>query len=98
MELLFVALGGLLVGVVAYYALPLRAEKGAALVPALGAVVASVVWVILTWAGLRYDQPIIWIVTFAVTIAATVIAAIGISRARARRDEARLKELSAQPI
>lgn len=98
MELLFVALGGLLVGVIAYYALPHREMKGAALVPAIGGVLASVVWVALTWAGLRYDEGIIWLVTFVVTIAGTLLAAAALSRSRTRRDQARLKELSSSRV
>jgi quaternary ammonium compound-resistance protein SugE len=97
-ELLFVALGGLLVGVVAYYALPHRETRGAALVPAIGGVLASVVWVALTWAGLKYDEVIIWLVTAAVTVAGTLLAATALGRSRTRRDQARLRQLSSSPI
>jgi quaternary ammonium compound-resistance protein SugE len=98
MELLFVALGGLLVGVIAYYALPHPEMKGAALVPAIGGVIASVVWVALTWAGLKYDEWIIWLVTAVLTVAGTLVAATALGRSRTRRDQARLRELSSSRV
>lgn len=67
MELLFVALFGALIGLVARYALPHRATHGALLIPAVGTIAAMVAWVALTWAGLRCDQGVIWIATLAVS-------------------------------
>ncbi len=72
----------------------MRDAKGAALVPAVGGVLASVIWVALTWVGLAYDQPLIWLITASATILATVVSCILVSRSRARRDDARFAELS----
>ena len=63
MELLFVVLGGALLGVAARYALPRRHTYGSVLVPAIGAGVAAVVWVALTWLGWAWDGGWIWVVS-----------------------------------
>lgn len=92
MELLFVAIFGALIGLVARYALPHRATHGALLVPAVGTIAAMVAWVALTWAGLRWDQGVIWIATlaFAALAAAGVDLAIG-----RRRSSADARDLAA---
>jgi hypothetical protein len=54
-ELLFVVLGGALLGFVFHYALPDADTRGVLLAPASGAVVAAIVWEALTWAGWPAD-------------------------------------------
>ncbi|HEY9424517.1 MAG TPA: hypothetical protein VIP54_06915 [Microterricola sp.] len=95
MELLFVALGGAIFGLAARYALPNRDEYGVALVPAVGTAVAAVVWVALTWLGMKWDSGWIWLITLAVAAAVSVVAALLIGRARAASDERMLAQLSA---
>lgn len=94
MELLFVALGGLILGLIAYYALPRRNLTGAALLPAFGAIVAALLWVALTWLGLKYDAPVIWLITLPVTAAATVAVALLLGRSRQRRDADLFQQIS----
>lgn len=84
MELLFVALFGALIGLVARYALPRRATHGALLIPAVGTISAMVAWVALTWAGLRWDQGVIWIAT----LAASALVAAGVDLLVGRRRSA----------
>lgn len=93
MELLFVALGGLILGFLAHYVLPRRDRTGVLLVPAVGAAVASALWVALTWAGLEWDGGAIWWITLLVTGAVCAAVAILAGRSRERRDEARLTAL-----
>lgn len=62
MELLFVVLGGLIVGAVAHVVLPWRSTRGSLLGPAVGGVVAAVLWEALSWAGWKYDGTWIWVV------------------------------------
>ncbi len=95
MELLFVALGGAIFGLAARYALPNRDEYGVALVPAVGTAVAAVVWVALTWLGMKWDSGWIWLITLAAAAAVSVVAALLIGRARAASDERMLAQLSA---
>lgn len=93
MELLFVALGGALLGLAARYSMPGRGAHGAVLIPAIGTAVASVVWVALTWLGLKWDGGWIWWITFAVAGAASVGADILLRRRRSRADQEMLQTL-----
>lgn len=62
MELLFAVLGGLILGAVAHVVLPWRSSRGSLLGPAVGGIVAAVLWEALTWAGWQYDATWIWVV------------------------------------
>lgn len=62
MELLFAVLGGLILGAIAHVVVPWRSSRGALLGPAVGGIVAAVVWEALTWAGWPYDGTWIWVV------------------------------------
>lgn len=87
MELLFIVLIGLVLGLVARAALPGRVETGTALLPALGGASAAVVWVSLTWAHLKWDQPLIWTLTLLASVLTVVGAGVVLSRSRAAADE-----------
>jgi hypothetical protein len=93
MELLFVALGGTVIGVAARYSLPGRTTQGAVLIPALATALASVIWVALTWLGMKWDGGWIWWVTFILTAAVTVVADILLTRRREHGDNALLHTL-----
>ncbi|HXH32792.1 MAG TPA: hypothetical protein VNJ54_00095 [Plantibacter sp.] len=93
MELLFVALGGAIIGLAIRYILPGRDQHGAALVPAVATLVAAVVWVALTWAGMAWDGGWIWVATFGVAALATVVTDIVLVRTRTASDEAMLARL-----
>jgi len=88
MELLFIALLGIVIGGAARYALPWRRTHGAALMPAVGGIAAMVLWVALTWAGLTWNGGVIWWITLIGT--GVVVAAVDLltGRARARSDAA----------
>jgi quaternary ammonium compound-resistance protein SugE len=94
MELLFVTLGGLILGFLARYALPHRSTSGVLLVPAIGAAFSAALWVALTWAGLAWDAGVIWWVTLAATAAVCAATAILLGRARERHDVERLATLT----
>jgi hypothetical protein len=95
MELLFITVGGIILGLGARYFLPNRDRHGVILIPALGAAVSAVVWVALTWAGLPWDGGWIWAITLLVTAVAVSAADILIGRARKAHDEERLQALLA---
>lgn len=95
MELLFITLFGVLLGLAARYSLPHRHLHGSVLVPALGGVVAAVVWVALTWAGLPWDGGLIWVLALVITAGAVLLADVSLGRARARRDDASLEAMLA---
>jgi hypothetical protein len=96
MELLFVTLGGAILGLAARYALPRRHTYGVALVPAIGAAVAAVVWVGLTWLGWAWDGGWIWVVSL---VAAGLVAAASayLIGPRRERSDAALFERLARP-
>ena len=94
MELLFVALGGAILGLGARYLLPHRHTHGSVLIPALGVMVASVLWVTLTWAGMKWNAGWIWWITFVSTAVVVVVADILIGRIRSMNDERMLARLS----
>ncbi|GAA3594762.1 hypothetical protein GCM10022198_18240 [Klugiella xanthotipulae] len=94
MELIFVVLLGILIGLVARYALPGRATYGVVVQLALGAAVSAAVWVGLTLLGLAWDGGWIWAITLTVTALVCVTFSLTLPRIRARKTELRLRELS----
>ena len=94
MELLFVVLGGAILGLAARYSLPRRHTYGSALVPAVGAGVAAVVWVALTWLGWAWDGGWIWVVSLAASALASAAAAYLIGPGRQKADAALFERLS----
>ncbi|WP_209561302.1 hypothetical protein [Frigoribacterium sp. PvP032] len=86
MELLFVVLGGALLGFVAHFALPAHDTRGVLLAPAAGAAVAAVVWEVLLLAGLRPDGGWIWVVALLLSGVAAVVVCRVAATVRRRRD------------
>jgi hypothetical protein len=93
MELLFVALAGAVLGLGARYLLPRRHTHGSVLIPALGVVAACVLWVALTWAGLKWDGGWIWWVTLVGTAVVVAAADLLIGRQRTVSDDRLLSSL-----
>ncbi|WP_052505285.1 hypothetical protein [Frigoribacterium sp. MEB024] len=88
MELLFVVLGGAVLGFVFHYALPDADTRGALLAPASGAVVAAIVWEALTWAGWPADGGWIWVVGLVLpAVVAVLVCRVAAVRRRARDSE-----------
>ena len=94
MELLFVMLGGAILGIVARYVVPGRRSHGAMLVPALGASAAGIVWAALTWMGLAFDGGWIWVITFMLAAIVPLAFALITARRRASADVSMLARLS----
>ena len=86
MELLFVVLGGALLGLVAHFALPAADTRGVLLAPASAAVVAAVVWEVLLLAGLRPDGGWIWVVSLVLSGVAAIVVCRVVATTRRRRD------------
>ena len=94
MELLFVILGGAIIGLAGRYFLPNRHTHGSVLMPAVGVIAASVLWVGLTWAGLKWDGGWIWWITLLGTALIVAVADIAIGRVRAAGDDRMLHALT----
>jgi len=94
MELLFVALGGAILGLAARYALPRRLTHGSVLVPAVGTLVASAVWVALTWLGWAWDGGWIWWVSLVAAALASVAVDLVVGRRREAADLAMLHSIT----
>ncbi|HEV7183535.1 MAG: hypothetical protein ACHP7F_00430 [Actinomycetales bacterium] len=94
MELLFVALAGALLGLGARYFLPGRHTHGSVLIPAIGVMVASVFWVALTWAGLKWNGGWIWWITLVGTAIVVTATDLLVGRIRNASDARLLAALS----
>ena len=86
MELLFIVLGGAILGFVLHYALPAADTRGVLLAPAVGTVVAAIVWEALTWAGWPADGGWIWVVALVVPGVAAIVACRAAATRRRARD------------
>lgn len=94
MELLFVALGGTVIGLIAHYSLSGQVRRGVVVLPAFATAFISVVWEALTWGGLAYGDFLIWGLSFALTT--TVVFGLGVvlGRRRTLADDAFFARLS----
>lgn len=94
MELLFVVLGGAIIGLAGRYLLPYRHTHGSVLIPAVGVITASVLWVGLTWAGLKWDGGWIWWITLLGTALVVALVDLAVGRARTAGDDRMLHQLT----
>ena len=88
MELMFITIGGCLLGLGVRYLFKRRELSGVILVPAFGAVVAAAVWVLLTLLKWPWDGGWIWLVTLVVSglFSLGFNLLIGTRRSRADKD------------
>jgi uncharacterized membrane protein YeaQ/YmgE (transglycosylase-associated protein family) len=88
-ELLFIMLFGIAIGTAARYLVPRRDTHGVALVPAIGGIVAGVVWLGLTWLGWAWDGAMIWVITLLASAVVSAVVALVLGRSRTTADERR---------
>ena len=86
MELLFVLLGGAVLGLGSRQLIPNRETHGVVLIPAIGAGIAAVLWVALTWTGLPWNGGVIWWVTLFATLVLVLAIDLEIGRRRVASD------------
>ncbi|SOC88482.1 hypothetical protein SAMN05660766_2189 [Curtobacterium sp. 314Chir4.1] len=96
MELLFAVLGGLIVGAVAHVVVPWRSSRGSLLGPAVGGIVAAVLWEALTWIGWQYDATWIWVVTLVGAGVVALVAEWVLGKRRTAADTAYYERVKAQ--
>lgn len=93
MELLFVVLGAVLLGLIPRYLLPGRDTYGSALLPSVSAAVASIVWSALTWLGWTFDGGWIWWVSLGAGALAALVLPLIISPRRKKSDDELFEQL-----
>lgn len=69
MELILVTVAGMFIGLCAGMWMPGRDQRGMLLVPGISTITIVVLWEALTWMGLKYDNTLIWVLSFGITIA-----------------------------
>lgn len=94
MELIFVALIGAGLGIIARYCVPNRHSHGALVIPAVGVCVACLLWVALTWLGLAWNGGWIWWITVIGAVLSVFGTAVALGTIRTRHDENLMSELS----
>ena len=94
MELLFVTLGGAILGLAARYSIPRRHTHGVVLVPAVGAAASAVVWVALTWLGWAWDGGWIWVAALVAGGGASALTALLLGRRREQADHELFERLA----
>ena len=95
MELLFIVLGGAILGVIAHLALPGRGTRGAFLSPAVGAASAAVLWEALTWLGWPADGGWIWVVSLVVPAVVAAVVCRVTAKSRLAHDDGLVARLMA---
>ena len=94
MELVYVTVIGAAIGLLARYVLPGRRTYGLLLLPAAAAAVTSTVWVILVWAGWKFDGGWIWAVSLAAGTITAIVIPLLLPRYRNAQDERLMHHLS----
>lgn len=90
---MFIVLGGAIIGMAVRYGLPHRHTHGVVLVPAIGAAVSAVLWIVLTWAGMKWNGGWIWWIALIGTAVITVAVDLLLGSTRTRGDDRLLHRL-----
>ena len=93
-ELLFVVLIAVGIGLLVNYLVPGRDTYGSSLVPAVAGSAAAIVWVALLWSGVTFDSPFIWLASFVAGALAALAIAIALPRSRRKTEQALQRRLS----
>ena len=88
MQIILALIVGAAIGMAIHFLVAHRATRGVVIAPIIGALAASLVWTILTWAGVGTDSPWLWLSMFVAPIVFTYPALIVLSRVRVARDAA----------
>ena len=94
MELLFVTLIAFCIGLATRYLLPGRDTYGLVLVPSIAAIVTAIIWVSLTWAGLKFNGGWIWVASLAGALIVSLVLVLVLPRTRRVHDHDLLQKLS----
>lgn len=82
MELLIVLVYVGILGLVAPYLSTRSGEYGVLVPPAVAAITGSVLWIVLTWSGFKYENAWTWIILMVVMPVVMIIATRRLAAAR----------------
>jgi len=94
MELMFVIIIAVAVGLGIRYLLPGRDTYGVALIPAVDGAVTAILWVALVWAGWKFDGGWIWVASLGAAVIASLLTVLLLVRKREHDDHSLLHHLS----
>ena len=90
MEILIILGYAAILGLVAPYLTTKSDEYGVLVPPTIAAIAGSVLWIILTWVGFKYEEAWIWVIIMVAMPVVMIIASQRIAAARAHaREEAK---------
>lgn len=89
MEILFILIYGALLGLISPYLLSGRENFGVLLAPALSLVYGFLIWTVLTWFGLSYNDYWIWTITL---LGMPVVMILGVRFIRSSRVNSEVKK------
>jgi ABC-type transport system involved in cytochrome bd biosynthesis fused ATPase/permease subunit len=90
MEILIILGYAAVLGLVAPYLSTKTNEYGVLLPPAIAAIFGSVLWIVLTWVGFKYEEAWIWIIIMVLMPVAMIIVSSRVAHARIKaREEAK---------
>ncbi|TDN92507.1 hypothetical protein [Microbacterium sp. BK668] len=89
MQIILAFIVGAVVGVAVHFLAGGRDTRGVVLAPVIGALLAGLVWTILTWAGLGLDNALLWLSPLVVSWLAWPVVALLARRRRAHDLEER---------
>jgi uncharacterized membrane protein YeaQ/YmgE (transglycosylase-associated protein family) len=93
-QILIALIVGAVIGMAAHFQVRERNTRGVVLGPVVGALSASLAWMLLTWAGVGIDTPWPWLAAFIVPAVITYPLLLVLARVRVAhdaRERARLK-------
>lgn len=87
MYILLALLAACVLGIAVHYLLPHRALRGTALVPAIAAALAAVVYTLMQWSGIGEDNGWLWLASVGGAVLLSAVLGYAITAWR-RRDDA----------
>jgi hypothetical protein len=86
MYILLALIAACVLGVAVHYALPHRAVRGVALVPAIATAVAAAAYTLGQWAGLKESSVWLWLIALGGAVVVSAVAGALVTRVRHHGD------------
>jgi len=86
MYILLALIAACALGIAVHYVLPHRTLRGVAVVPAISAAVAAVVYTLMQWSGVGEDNGWLWLASIGGGVVLSAVAGYAITASRHRAD------------